>query len=98
MCEYTKNCKTSLCSLTREWRTLHAVGMYPYHVQRVKHLGPGDYAERLEFCKCLNGSCELHHYILFTDEAQFTRDSVNNTHDSHVWADENYHATVETTF
>ena len=41
---------------TRVWRTLHAVGMYQYHVQRVQHLGPGDFAERLEFCKWLNGS------------------------------------------
>jgi len=36
---------------TRVWRTLHAEGMYPYHAQRVQHLGPGDFAERLEFCK-----------------------------------------------
>jgi len=36
---------------TRVWRTLHAEGTYPYHVQRVQHLRPGDFAERLEFCK-----------------------------------------------
>jgi len=72
--------------------------MYPYHVQRVQHLGPGDFAERLEFCKWLNGSCELHRYILFTDEAQFNCDIVNNTHNSHVWADENNHATMENNF
>jgi len=72
--------------------------MYPYHVQRVQHLGPGDFAERLEFCKWLNGSRELHRYILFTDEAQFNHDSVNHTHNSHVWADENHHATVENKF
>ena len=29
---------------TRVWRTLHAECMYPYHVQRVQHLGPGDFA------------------------------------------------------
>ena len=72
--------------------------MYPYHVQQVQHLGHGDFAERLEFCKWLNGSCELHRYILFTDESQFNRDSVNNTHNSHVSADENPHATVESNF
>jgi len=83
---------------TRVWRTLHAEGMYPYHVQRVQHLGPGDFARRLEFCKWLNGSRQLHRYILFTDEAQFNRDGVNNTHNSHVWADENTHATVESNF
>jgi len=83
---------------TKVWRTLHAEGMYLYHVQRVQHLGPGDFAERLEFCKWLNGSRELHRYILFTDESQFSRDGVNNTHNSHVWADGNPHATVESNF
>jgi len=39
---------------TRVWRTLHAEGMYPYHVQRVQHLGPGDFAQRLKFYEWLN--------------------------------------------
>ena len=69
--------------------------MNPYDVQRVQHLRPGDFAERLEFCKWLNGSRQLHRYILFTDETQFNRDGVNNTHNSHACADENPHATVE---
>jgi len=72
--------------------------MYPYHVQRVQLLGPGDFAERLEFCKWLSGSRHLHRYILFTYEVQFNRDGVNNTHNSHVWEDENPHATVESNF
>jgi len=82
----------------RVWRTLHAEGMYQYHVQPVQNLGPGDFAQRLEFCKWLNGSRQLHRYILFTDEAQFNRDGVNNTHTSHVWVDENPHATVVSNF
>ena len=48
---------------TRVWRTLHAEGKYPYHVQRMQHLGPGDFAQRLKFCKWLNGSQQLHRYI-----------------------------------
>ena len=83
---------------TRVWRKLHAEGMYPYHVQWVQHLGPGDFAQRLEFCKWLSASHQLHRYILFTDEAQFNHDGVNNTHNSHVWADENPHTTVESNF
>ena len=83
---------------TRVWRTLHAEDMYPYHVQRVQHLGTGDFPERLEFCKWLNGSCQLLRYILFTDKAQFNCDGVSNTHTSHVWADENPHAAVESNF
>jgi len=54
---------------TTVWRTPHAEGMYPYYVQRVQHLRLGDFAERLEFCKWLNGSRHLHRYILFTVEA-----------------------------
>ena len=51
---------------TRVWRILHAEGMSPYHVQRVQHLRPGDFAERLNFCKWLNGRWQspvasLHH-------------------------------------
>ena len=82
----------------RVWRTLHAEGMYPYHVRRVQHLRSGDFTERLEFCRWLNGIRQLHRYILFTDKAQFNRDGVNNTHKSHVWADENPHATMESNF
>jgi len=67
-------------------------------MQRVQHLGPGDFAERLEFCKWLNGSRKLHHYILFTDEAKLNPDSINNTHNSHVWVDENPQGTVESNF
>jgi len=84
--------------LMRVWRTLHAEDMYPYHMQRVQQLGPGDFTGRLEFCKWLNGSHKLHHYILFTDKVQFKCDSVNNTYNSHVWADENPHATVQSNF
>jgi hypothetical protein len=40
----------------------------------------------------------LHRYILFTDERQFNRDGVNNTHNSHVRAGENPHATAESNF
>ena len=84
---------------TRVWRTLRAECICPYHVQRLQHLGPGDFAERLEFCKWPNGSRELHRYSLFTDESQFNRDGVNNTYNnSHAWVDENPHATVESNF
>jgi len=62
----------------------------------VQHLGPGDFAERLDCCKWLNDCRQLRRYILLTDEAQFNRD-VNNTN-SHVGVDENPHATVESNF
>ena len=69
---------------TRVWRTLHAEGMYSYHVQRVQHLRTVEFAEMLNFCNWLNGNRHLHRYMMFKDEAQFNRDGVNNTHNSHV--------------
>ena len=35
---------------------------------------------------------------MFTDESQFYRDGVNNTHNSRVWTDDNPHATMESKF
>ena len=64
----------------------------------MQHLGPGDFAEQLEFWKWLNGIPELHRYSLFTDESPFNRDGVNNTHNFHVWADQNSQAPVESNF
>jgi len=57
-------------------------------MQRVQHIGPGDFAQRLEFCKWLNSCRQLHHYVLFTDKVHFNR----------AWEDENPHATVESNF
>jgi len=45
---------------TRVWRTLHAEGMYPYHVQRVQHLGPGDFVERLDVAQWQSRVASLH--------------------------------------
>jgi len=48
-----------------------------YYVYRV--LGPGDFAERLEFCSWLNTHYRLRRYVSFTDEAQLNRDCLHNT-------------------
>ena len=51
---------------TRVWRTLHAEGMYSYHVQRVQHLGPGILLRGWNFASgsmavasCIDTSCLL---------------------------------------
>lgn len=64
----------------------HEEGMYPNYVQRDQHLNPGNHAQRLEFCKWLNADLQLHRYVFFCYEAQFTRDCVNNTSISHLWS------------
>jgi hypothetical protein len=78
------------------WRTLHREVLYPYHYQRVHHLQPGDEVQRLAFSRWL---LEQHEqdpnfisYILWSDEATFTRDGINNCHNEHVWSLQNPHA------
>jgi hypothetical protein len=83
---------------TKVWRTLRDAGVYPYQVQRVKHLEPGDPARRLEFCHWLNANRQLHRLMLFTDEATFTRDGINNSRNTHRWSQENVYAIVKTNF
>jgi hypothetical protein len=69
------------------WRTLHDEDLYSYHDQRVQHLEPGDYAQRMDLCP------ELLTVILFSDEASFTRDSVNNLLNVNTWSHNNPHET-----
>ena len=49
------------------WRTLHEEDLYPYHNQRVQHLEPGDYAQRMDLCHWVKAHPELLSVILFTD-------------------------------
>lgn len=79
-------------------KTLHEQGLYPYHVQKVQHLFPEDYARRMEFCHWINNNHGVISHILFTDEATFTRDGINNTRNYHVWSEENPHATIQSNF
>ena len=80
------------------WRTLHEEDLYPYHHQRVQHLGPGDNAQRMDVYRWITVHPELLSVILFTDEASFTRDSLNNSRNVHTWSHENPHETRVTNF
>lgn len=80
------------------WRTINAHGLYPFHQQKVQHLRPGDHPRRLQFCQWVNLNHQSIPFILFSDEANFTRNGINNTRNSHVWSEENPHATVESNF
>ena len=75
------------------WRTLHEEDLYPYHDQRVQHLEPGDHAQRMDLCRWLTAHPELLSVILFTDEASFTRDGINNSRNVHMWSHENPYET-----
>ena len=72
--------------------------MYPYHIQRIQHLETADMCSRLELCRWINSNFRMIRNILFTDEAHFTRDEVNNTRNSHLWGRENPYGTVESKY
>jgi hypothetical protein len=64
----------------------------------VQHLQPEDDAMRLEFCHWVNANHQLLRLILFTDEATFTLEEINNTRKAHWWSEENPYATVKSNF
>ncbi|KAJ4449249.1 hypothetical protein ANN_00646 [Periplaneta americana] len=82
---------------TTVWRLLKEYQLYPYHLQRVQALSPADYPARVRFCQWFLQQCGVNPnfpaLVLFTDEAQFTRDGITNFHNQHVWAYENPRAT-----
>jgi hypothetical protein len=82
----------------RVWRTLFTEGMYPYHIQSVQHLEPADMCSRLDLCRWINSNPRVIRNVLFTDEANFTRDGVNNTRNSHLWGRDNPHGTIESNY
>lgn len=84
-------------SQSRTWRVLNDERLHPYHVQRVQALTQSDYPRRVEFARWfLQQNAVNPNFIstvLFTDECTFTRDGSFNTHNQHVWAEVNPHAT-----
>ena len=80
------------------WRTLHEEDLYPYHDQRVQHLEPGDHAQRMDLFHWIKAHRELLRVILFSDEASFTRDGVNNLRNVRTWSHDNPHETNVSNF
>jgi hypothetical protein len=80
------------------WRILHEQSRYPYHIQQVQALTPPDCCARAVFCQWHLAKCIVNTQfvaiVLFSDNAGFTRDRIVNSHNTHVWADDNPHTTV----
>ena len=85
-------------SRMKVWRTLKRQGLHPYHYQRVQHLQAGDFERRLDFSAWLADHPQLSKYILYTDEAIFTRCGNYNIHNEHWWSQENPKRTAERNF
>jgi hypothetical protein len=84
------------------WRTLHEQGLHPYHIQRVQDLKPEDPPRRIAFCQWrlqkIDEEPNFLSIVLTTDEAEFTRDGVFNSHNTHIWSEENPHQIRERGF
>lgn len=65
------------------WRVLHQ-RHHPFHYQRTHDLLSTDYEARVNFCRWFLANS--HEYILWTDEALFTRVGLFNVHNEHWWA------------
>jgi hypothetical protein len=85
-------------SRTRVWRTLHDDGLNPFHPQNMQNLHPGYNATRLECCQWLHINRQLLPFVLFTDEASFTRNGINNTRNAHRWSHYSPLCTAEESF
>ena len=81
------------------WRILKNQLLYPYHIQRVQALLPADFPQRLAMCQWFQHKITQNprflESVLFTDEANFSREAIINFHNNHVWAEENPHTIVQ---
>ena len=66
-------------------RTLKEQDLHPCHVEKVQALEPADFPRHV-VC------------ILFTDEARFTRNTIFNSHNTHIWSNENPYARQDVRF
>ncbi|KAB0805629.1 hypothetical protein PPYR_02599 [Photinus pyralis] len=85
------------CSNMSVWQVLNDEGMHPFHLQKVQGLSHNDYAPRVETCQWFLQQCQAEpdfaSLLMHTDECCFTRDGYFNVHNSHVWSENNPHAT-----
>ena len=80
------------------WRTLHEENLHPYHDHRVQHLELGDPAQHMDLCHWITAHAQLLSVLLFTDEASFTQDGINNSRNLHTWSHDNPHEISVTKF
>lgn len=86
------------CSRWFIWKVITDECLHPYHFTKVQQLLPEDYGRREEYCEWLLQNRDLNRYILWTDEAKFTRHGYSNPHNDHLWAAKNPHATISSSF
>lgn len=88
---------------TTKWvvhETLKEQLLHPFHLQKVHAMSPDDYPARLHysnwFLQKFRENPQFPRSVLFSDEAGFTRDGVINSHNLHLWDEENPHGIIKT--
>jgi hypothetical protein len=80
---------------TAVYKILKSDGRHPFHERRVQDLLECDKDTRLTFCRWFHTKCtenvDFPGFVLWTDEASFTRSGMCNSRNSHHWAHENPH-------
>lgn len=74
-------------------RILKEEKLHAYHYTCVQHLREEDYPRRKRFCedflRRVDEDPEFPSRVIFSDESLFTREGVLNSHNMHVWDEEN---------
>jgi hypothetical protein len=74
-------------------RILKEEKMHAYHYTRVQDLREEDYPRRRRFCenflRRVNEDPQFPSRVIFSDESLFTREGIVNSHNMHMWSDEN---------
>jgi len=95
------NPQTSIRDIAREHeisystvqRILKEEKLHAYHYTRVQHLREEDYPRRKRFCedflRRVNEDPEFLSRVIFSDESLFTREGIFNSHNMHMWDEEN---------
>jgi len=84
-------------SHTTVHRILQEEKLHAFHYTRVQHLRPEDYQARKTFCEYFlreaDRDLRFPSRVIFSDESLFTREGIFNSHNMHLWSDENPTAT-----
>lgn len=83
-------------------RTLKEEKLHAFHYSRVQHLRDEDYHRRKTFCenflRRVDEDPEFPSRVIFSDESLFTQEGIINSHNMHVWSDENPRVTRDRNF
>ena len=105
LCAVEQNPATSIRNIAREHelsystvqRILKEEKLHDYHCTRVQHLREEDYPRRKRFCedflRRVHEDLEFPSRIIFSDESLFTREGIFNSHNMHMWDEENSRVT-----